>query len=77
MLVGQVLQQRVHVGMARFAAAVVGVQPVGVVRVGTGLDLPSVGVHLVLGGRALHHLPVRQGAHFGSVFGRNLVPAVP
>ena len=77
MLVGKVLQERVHVRMARLAAAVVGVEPVGVVRVAACLDLPGVGVYRVLGGRALHHVAVRQRPDLGRVFLGHLVPAVP
>ena len=77
MLVGEVLQQCVHVGMAGFAAAVVGVEPVGVVRVAARLNLPRVGVDRILGGRALHHLPVGKRPHLGRVLFADRLPTIP
>ena len=71
-LVFHVLDHRVQIGVARIAPAIVGVEVVRVVRNGPAL-LHPMGA-LVLGGRALHQLPVRVLDDFGGVLLGNLVP---
>ena len=62
--------------MARAAPTVVGIQPIGVVRIGVGLGLPGSGSDTVLGGRALHHTAVGKRANLWGVLLGYSIPAI-